>query len=147
MRAVAVSSCLFFLLLFSAVSALAAEQSAPAPRSPEMEKAFSQLDTFARSHLAVVCRAIRPSLDMKEVEQRGGEFIARYLAVDVDSLTTDITVAHGPGAQYIGTVIYYEHIFESRGKTSAEALAGEFEVVRMRHVTHLFRYHKGKWIN
>lgn len=123
----------------------------PAPARPamsaDMAKAFTQLDDFAKRRLGTICASIRPCIDKKDVVQTGTEFIARYLAVDLDSVDTAITEAQGAGAKYIGSIIYYEQIFESRGATREEALAGEFELVRMRHITELFRYNRGKWID
>lgn len=167
MRHIFLSLLIFSVGIFSAFSAMADSAAAPAAArsgqllaavgptqeaqarqlTPDMEKALLQLDEFAQRRLGMICASIRPCFDRKDVIQTGTEYIARYLAVDMDSVTTDITPAQGSGAKYIGSIIYFEQIFESRGATSEEALAGEFELVRMRHITELFRYNRGKWID
>ena len=129
-------------------TAVVAPQKNAAPAMPvDMQKALTQLDAFAEKRLKVICDKIRPNKATKDVSQAGIEYIARYLEIDVSSLATEITLAQGRGAKYIGSVIYYEQIFESRGATRAAALAGEFELVKLRHITELFRYDKGKWID
>ena len=129
-------------------AAAAAPQKTVEPALPaDMQKALAQLDEFAKKRLDLVCDNIRPCKTKKDVIQSGAVYIARYLEVDVASLATEITVAEGFGAKYIGSVIYYEQIFECRGATKEEALAGEFDLVRKRHVTELFRYNKGRWID
>lgn len=148
LRALFISLCLVLLCTPAFASEEGAGvEAAPVVRPPEMEKALTQLNEFAERRLQSICKFIRPCIDQKDVVQTGDEYIARYLAVDLENVNTEITVAQGSGAKYIGSVIYFEQIYESRGPTKEEALAGEFELVRMRHVTELFRYNRGKWID
>ena len=125
----------------------AAGQQEKAPMPPDMEKAYTQLAEFSKKRIDMICTNIRPSESKKDVTQTGAEYIARYLAVDTDSVTLEITPAQGAGARYIGSIIYYEQVFECRGDTTEQALAGEFKLVRMRHITELFRYNQGRWID
>ncbi|MGJ3523504.1 hypothetical protein ACR4XJ_10780 [Nitratidesulfovibrio sp. D1] len=122
---------------------------APAKKSAgdTIEEVHNKLDTLARAKLRHMNESLRPCQTRKDVVQNGHEFVARYLAVDPDSLSTDVHDAQGPGAKYVGLIVYHEQEFESRAATKEAALAGDFTMVKARRVTEIIRYDKGKWID
>lgn len=117
------------------------------PVGETIEDVHDKLDTLARAKLRHMNESLRPCQTRKDVVQNGNEFVARYMAVDPDSLSTDVHDAQGPGAKYVGLIVYHEQEFESRAATKEAALTGNFSVVKARRVTEIIRYDKGKWID
>ncbi len=117
------------------------------PAGETIEEVHNKLDTLARAKLRHMNESLRPCQSRKDVVQNGNEFVARYMAVDPDSLSTDVHDAQGPGAKYVGLIVYHEQEFESRAATKEAALTGNFSVVKARRVTEIIRYDKGKWID
>ncbi|MDR3043248.1 MAG: hypothetical protein LBU75_03175 [Desulfovibrio sp.] len=117
------------------------------PVGETIEDVHNKLDTLARAKLRHMNESLRPCQTRKDVVQNGNEFVARYLAVDPDSLSTDVHDAQGPGAKYVGLIVYHEQEYESRAATKEAALTGDFAVVKARRVTEIIRYDKGKWID
>lgn len=117
------------------------------PVGDTIEDVHNKLDTLARAKLRHMNESLRPCQSRKDVVQNGNEFVARYMAVDPDSLSTDVHDAQGPGAKYVGLIVYHEQEFESRAATKEAALTGDFTVVKARRVTEIIRYDKGKWID
>lgn len=117
------------------------------PVGESIEDVHNKLDTLARAKLRHMNESLRPCQTRKDVVQNGNEFVARYLAVDTDSLSTDVHDAQGPGAKYVGLIVYHEQEFESRAATKEAALTGSFTMVKARRVTEIIRYDKGKWID
>uniref|UniRef100_B8DP92 Lipoprotein n=1 Tax=Nitratidesulfovibrio vulgaris (strain DSM 19637 / Miyazaki F) TaxID=883 RepID=B8DP92_NITV9 len=117
------------------------------PVGETIEDVHNKLDTLARAKLRHMNESLRPCQTRKDVVQNGNEFVARYLAVDPDSLSTDVHDAQGPGAKYVGLIVYHEQEYESRAATKEAALTGDFSVVKARRVTEIIRYDKGKWID
>ncbi|HEU6438659.1 MAG TPA: hypothetical protein VE028_14550 [Nitratidesulfovibrio sp.] len=117
------------------------------PLGETIEEVHNKLDTLARAKLRHMNESLRPCQSRKDVVQNGNEFVARYMAVDPDSLSTDVHDAQGPGAKYVGLIVYHEQEFESRAATKEAALTGNFSVVKARRVTEIIRYDKGKWID
>lgn len=117
------------------------------PVGESIEDVHNKLDTLARAKLRHMNESLRPCQTRKDVVQNGNEFVARYLAVDTDSLSTDVHDAQGPGAKYVGLIVYHEQEYESRAATKEAALTGSFTMVKARRVTEIIRYDKGKWID
>lgn len=117
------------------------------PVGETIEDVHNKLDTLARAKLRHMNESLRPCQTRKDVVQNGNEFVARYLAVDTDSLSTDVHDAQGPGAKYVGLIVYHEQEYESRAATKEAALTGSFTMVKARRVTEIIRYDKGKWID
>ncbi|WP_035064215.1 hypothetical protein [Nitratidesulfovibrio termitidis] len=117
------------------------------PVGETIEDVHNKLDTLARAKLRHMNESLRPCQSRKDVVQNGNEFVARYMAVDPDSLSTDVHDAQGPGARYVGLIVYHEQEYESRAATKEAALTGNFSVVKARRVTEIIRYDKGKWID
>ena len=117
------------------------------PLGETIEDVHNKLDTLARAKLRHMNESLRPCQTRKDVVQNGNEYVARYLAVDTDSLSTDVHDAQGPGAKYVGLIVYHEQEYESRAATKEAALTGSFTMVKARRVTEIIRYDKGKWID
>jgi len=112
-------------------------------RMPEEAKA--QLDAAARVHLERVTRTLLPNLANKEVTRQGPVFVARYLVVDADRMTTELVNDRIQSSAHLGNVIYVVHEYQCTGATRQEALNGPFQKVKSRRVREFTRYADGKW--
>jgi len=147
--------CVLFCLLAACPAALAfadnfpesADENAKEQIAPvhEQEKARLQLDAAARAHLERVSRTLRPNLDNKEVTREETGFVARYLTVDAELMSTELTDSRGQGCAYLGNVIYMVHEYQSTGATMQEALNGSFQKVKSRRIREFTHYAGGKW--
>ena len=109
------------------------------------EKAKIQLDAAARAHLERVSRTLRPNLDNKEVIREETGFVARYLAVDAELMSTELTDSRDQGSAYMGNVIYMVHEYQCTGATMQEALNGSFQKIKSRRIREFTQYAGGKW--
>ncbi|ABB38485.1 hypothetical protein Dde_1688 [Oleidesulfovibrio alaskensis G20] len=112
---------------------------------PENPAVAAKLAAFASSKMQAICANIKPSPDAKELVQENGEYVARYLLVNTDNMTTKVKRSASSG-KYVGIIRYHELVFEARGKTPSEALGGKFDMVKMRRITEIVRYSKGTWL-
>ncbi|MFV0423252.1 hypothetical protein [Oleidesulfovibrio sp.] len=114
------------------------------PLSPNPAVA-AKLIAFADSKLKSISANIKPSVHSKEIVQENGEYIARYLSINTENLTTRVKQSAASG-RYIGIIKYHEMVYEARGKTPSEAMSGQFDIVKARRVTEIVRYTKGSWM-
>ncbi len=133
-----------------AVPAKAAAKTAakgkPAPLSVP-EKLQADLDVFAKKCVISMNNQLKPGLKSKEVNPHpSGGYVARYMTVDPDSLTTSYNpTENNKYVQYIGKMLYHEVEYSCVGQTKEQALAGPFNEVNRIPVTELIKYMKGKW--
>lgn len=106
----------------------------------------AQLDNFALSHVKRANATIKPNRSRAEVNKEKGMYVARYLEVDADTLTTEIYPSTGQGSTYIGHVVYLEKTYESIGDTKMQAESGTFKQTRARRIREITRYSKGAWV-
>ena len=87
-------------------------------------------------------RTVMPSKAHKEVRKVGKEYVATYVEVDTDSLTTE--VRKGPRG-YVGFIRYSEHVYECRGASKSGALSAPCEKIKTRNLNEMIRYDGKKW--
>ena len=87
-------------------------------------------------------RTVMPSKAHKEVRKVGKEYVATYVEVDTDSLTTEVR----KGARgYVGFIRYSEHVYECRGASKSGALSAPCEKIKTRNLNEMIRYDGKKW--
>ncbi len=119
----------------------------PAPKAETFDDVRLKLETFAARHLQTCNAQMRPSHNVPEIFDRNGQKVARYVELDLQSLTTEISQTDNKTFAYLGKVIYIEHTYEAVGATPEEAKNGQYQRVRSRRLTELPRYVKGAWVN
>lgn len=105
------------------------------------------LDHFAKDCIVRMNRQLRPGITHKEIKrQADGTFVARYMAIDPDSLATSYNPTdNNKIIKYIGRMEYHEVEYVSVGKDQKQALAGPFNETNRMPVTELIKYKSGKW--
>ncbi|MEG1610063.1 MAG: hypothetical protein RR317_02650 [Bilophila sp.] len=106
----------------------------------------AQLDAFAQKHVSRANATLKPNRTLPAVTKEKGVYVARYLEIDVDTLTTEIYPSTAPGCSYVGHVVYLEKVYESTGNTKMQAETGTFKHVRARRIREITRYSKGAWV-
>ena len=130
----------------AAVPAAAAQGADVKPNSqPTAEEVKIQLDAAARAHLERVERTLRPNQANKEVSNQGKGFVAKYLEVDKDRLSTELADHQVQGFAYVGNLIYVVHEYQCQGATRQEALNGSCQKVKSSRIREFTRYANGKW--
>ena len=138
---------------------VAASKTPPSPRTPNVGQAIVPsdapaahdandplkmgLDAFAKDCILKMNRQRKPGINHKEVHtQPDGTYIARYMAVDPDSLITKYnpTKASNKEIKYIGILDYHEVEYVCIGKNKQQALAGPFNETNRTPVTELVKY-------
>ena len=131
-----------------AKSGKAAPAKTSAKRNPEDPAILKEdLDFFAKDCISRMNKQRRPGINSKEVQrQPDGSFLARYMAVDPDSLETSYDPITGnKTVKYIGRMQYHEVEYVCSGKDQKQALAGPFNEANRAPVTELIKYKLGKW--
>lgn len=109
-----------------------------------MEVVQQKLDAVGRKLVRDAAVNVTPSINKKDVVKDKDGYVAKYVAVDTNTLVTEVRPSTGPGSQYIGCIKYVENIYECRGKTKNEALKAPCTVAKSRRMNELIRY-EGKW--
>lgn len=144
-------SALFALVLSAVVlcaghQALAAKAKAEAPAKETTLEVKAKLDAFAQTHVARANSTLQENRQHMKVSKAGKGYIARFLEIDTTTMTTEIYPGKGPGCEYVGHIVYLEKVYESTGKTVAEAKSGEFKSPKARRIREITRYDGKKWI-
>ncbi len=107
-----------------------------------------KLDEFAQEFFTRANRNLRPCKSEPAVSQReDGKYVAAYIELDEKSLATQLIPSEQKQFTHIAKLMYVECYYESEGVTKDEALSGDFKRVKVRRLTELPRYEKGKWQN
>lgn len=106
----------------------------------------AKLDSFAKMQVGRANETLQNNRAHVTVSKMGNGYVARYTEIDPTSLTTEIYPGSGPGCLYVGHIVYLEKVYESTGKTVAEAKAGNYTSPRARRIRELTRYDGTKWI-
>ncbi|SBV95251.1 conserved exported hypothetical protein [uncultured delta proteobacterium] len=125
-------------------------QTAAAPAQQQTavdDKLKNSLDVFAKDCITRMNKQRRPGITDKEVKrQPDGSFMARYMAVDPDSLVTSYNPTdNNKTIKYIGRMNYHEVEYVCTGKDQKQALAGPFNESNRTPITELIKYKGGKW--
>ena len=99
-------------------------------------------DKTGQSLVGRASRTVMPSKAHKEVRKVGKEYVATYVEVDTDSLTTEVR----KGARgYVGFIRYSEHVYECRGASKSAALSAPCEKIKTRNLNEMIRHDGKKW--
>ena len=120
-----------------------APEKAPAKAAPvSQSKLEADLYKTGQSLVGRASRTVMPSKAHKEVRKVGKEYVATYVEVDTDSLTTEVR----KGARgYVGFIRYSEHVYECRGASKSAALSAPCEKINTRNLNEMIRHDGKKW--
>jgi len=125
-----------------------AGQKVPAKKASDAgDKVGTSLETFAKNCITSMNKQRRPGISHKEVKrQADGSYMARYMAVDPDSLAISYNpTENNKTIKYIGRMDYHEVEYVCTGKDQKQALAGPFSEANRTPITELIKYKSGKW--
>ena len=103
----------------------------------------AELDKMGQKLVAQSKRTLLPNKANKEVKKVGSEYVATYLEVDTNNVSTEMKP--GANGQYVGFIRYQERVFECRGATRQAALSAPCTQVRARNLNELIRYDGKEW--
>ena len=109
--------------------------------------AKAKLDTFVTEYVKKANKRMSVNRKKPQVEKRGSVYVARFTEIDEKTAFAEMRKSKSKHFQYVATLRYMEYTYESEGKTKKEALNGKFRPVKMRKLSELPRYVKGKWEN
>lgn len=137
----------FVFCLALCFPSFAAQAAAAAPTMEELQK---KLDEFAVKNAKSMNGCILPSKNKKEVKKNSdGSWTARYLEVDLDSISTTVKKTDNSSImKYSGSLRYQEVEWTCTASTKKAAESGPFVVKRRETVTEpVIKYLKGRWTN
>ena len=101
------------------------------------------LDKKAQQLVAQSARTLLPNKAHKEVKQVGSQWVATYMNVDTQNVSTELRP--GANGQYTGLIRYREEIMQCKGSTREAALKAPCEKAGARRLTELIRYDGREW--
>lgn len=133
------------------------EESAPAPTATKKAAKTAKtkkgakseaeikaaLDQKAKQLVSQSARTLLPNKAHKEVAKVGSEWVATYMHVDTENVSTELRP--GANGQYVGFIRYKEDIMQCRGATKEAALKAPCERSGARRLTELIRYDGREW--
>ena len=140
----------FFLCLALCVATAFAPCDADARKRPAQKSEAQiqeELNVFVFSYVEKANKRLSVNRAKPKVTREGGKYVARFTEIDPSSVTAEVRPSKSKHFQYVATLRYMEYTYESEGKTKKEALNGKFRPVKMRKLSELPRYVKGKWEN
>jgi len=122
-----------------------AEKKAPSRKTVKTEAEITaELGMVGHRLVAQASRTVMPSKASKEVRQDGKDFVASYVDVDPNEVTTEMHPSNA--GQYVGYVRYQEKMMECRGKSRKEAITtASCQQVKARNINELIRYDGSTW--
>lgn len=124
-------------------SAKATAKSAAKKGAKSEAQIKAELDKMGQKLVNQSKRTLLPNKANKEVKKVGSEYVATYLEVDTNNVTTEMRP--GANGQYVGFIRYQERVFECRGATRQAALSAPCTQVRARNLNELIRYDGKEW--
>lgn len=107
-------------------------------------KIKAELDVMGKKLAAQSARTLLPNKSKPDYKQVGGEWIASYIDVDTNNVTTEMRP--GANGQYVGFIRYQERFMECRGASKQAAMSGgNCQQVRTRNLNELIRYDGKAW--
>lgn len=103
----------------------------------------AELDQMGRKLAAQSARTLMPNQANKEVKQIGGQWVATYITVDPNRVSTEMRPSKN--GQYVGFIRYQERIMECRGASRQAALSAPCNQVRARNLNEMIRYDGHQW--
>lgn len=119
-----------------------AKKAAKGAKSEAQIKA--ELDKMGKKLAAQSARTLLPNKAKPEYKQVGGEWIASYIDVDTNNVTTEMRP--GANGQYVGFIRYQERFMQCRGATKQAAMSGgNCQMTKTRNLNELIRYDGREW--
>ena len=104
------------------------------------------LDATGKQLTQKAARTITPNKANKQVKQVGKEYIATYIHIDADAVSTSMTPSTVTKGNYVGRISYSETTYQCKGKTKKEALAAtNCTSTGSRRVTEMINFDGKKW--
>lgn len=110
-------------------------------------KIKADLDTFAHQYITKANKRMTVNRARPQVVKRGSQYVATFTEIDQQTVTAQMRKSNSKHFEYVARLSYNELTFESVGTTRKEATSGQFRCVKVRKLTELPRYVKGKWEN
>lgn len=107
----------------------------------------ADLDVFVKNYIARSNNALSVNRSNPRVFKRGSHWIATFTEMNPSSARASMKKSVSRHFDYIATLSYDEITYECVGKTQKEARNGKFMATKMRRLTELPRYAKGRWEN
>jgi hypothetical protein len=108
-----------------------------------VEKKFN---TFAGNWIFRIETAYLYTRKNPKIEFSNGQYRASFHQVAPDTIQTDVKPAAGSSSIFTGVLQYNEYLFQSKGATRDQALAGPFEPISLKKMTEIFLYDNGSWM-
>lgn len=105
----------------------------------------AELDAMGKKLASQSARTLLPNKSKPDFRQIGKEWVASYIDVDTNNITTELRPSPNGNGQYVGFVRYQEKFMECRGATRQTALSGNCQQVRARNLNELIRYDGKQW--
>lgn len=139
------------LALASPALAASAKKSSGKKAPESIEVVQKKLDEFALKNAKSINACILPSENKKEfTRNKDGSWTARYISVDVSSMTTSVKKTDNPNSimPYSGSIRYKEIEYICTAPTKDAAGKGPFKAARTEMVTEpVIKYINGRWTN
>ena len=107
----------------------------------------ADLQSFVQSYVSNANKRMSVSRIKPQVIKRGSGYVAMYTEIDPRSAYAQMKKSNSKHFDYVATLRYEEKTYECQGATRKAASTGEFRCVKVRRLTELPRYVKGKWEN
>ena len=105
-----------------------------------------QLEDTGRTLATKASRTIVPNKNSKHVKAQGKEYVATYIDINVNEVSTSMTPSTVTKGNFVGTVSYTETTYQCKGKTKKEALAAtNCTSAGSRRVREMINYDGKKW--
>lgn len=104
----------------------------------------AELDQKGHQLAAQSARTLMPNKAHKEVKKVGDQWVATYVEVNPNNVTTELRPGSSAGL-YVGFIRYQEHVMECRGATREAALKASCAQVRTRNLNELIHYDGRQW--
>lgn len=120
-----------------------AAKSAPVKGAKSEAQIKAELDKMGQKLVGQASRTLLPNQANKEVKKVGNEWVASYVSVDTNNVSTELRP--GAAGKYVGFIRYQERMMECRGATKQAALSAPCTQVRTRNINELIRYDGKQW--
>jgi hypothetical protein len=82
---------------------------------------------------------------MQIIKQADGSYLARYHAIDMDSIVTKVRRSSSKTVPFVGVMSFCELIMESKGNSPSACKKAEFTPVTVIPNRQIFSFRKGAW--
>ncbi len=107
----------------------------------------ADLDKVGHKLVAQAARTVVPNKGAKKVRKHGKQYLATYIDIDENKVSTSMNPSTSGQGQYVGYVRYVERTLECRGATKKAALEStDCLELKSRGVSELIHYDGTKWV-